>query len=54
VRDYQDRECIGNNDDNPEGRAHFLRILSMVFPLASSSTLNTLVLLSMDSLLLEV
>jgi hypothetical protein len=37
-RDYQHRERIGNDDDNTETRAHFLRILSMAFPLASSST----------------
>ena len=37
-RDYQRRERLGNNDDNTDSPAHFLRILSMAFPLASSST----------------
>ena len=37
-RDYQHRERLGNDDDNTDTRAHFLRILSMAFPLASSST----------------
>jgi hypothetical protein len=30
--------AIGNDDDNIDTPAHFLRILSMAFPLASSST----------------
>ena len=37
-RDYQHRERLGNDDDNTDTPAHFLRILSMAFPLASSST----------------
>jgi hypothetical protein len=37
-RDYQHRERLGNDDDNTETPAHFLRILSMALPLASSST----------------
>ena len=37
-RDYQHRERLGNDNDNTDTRAHFLRILSMAFPLASSST----------------
>jgi hypothetical protein len=36
-RDYQHRKRLGNDDDNTDP-AHFLRILSMAFPLASSST----------------
>jgi hypothetical protein len=38
ARDYQHRERLGNDDDNTDTPAHFLRILSMAFPLASSST----------------
>ena len=37
-RDYQHRESLGNADDNTDTPAHFLRILFMIFPLASSST----------------
>ena len=37
-RDYQHRERLGNDKNNADIRAHFLRILSMAFPLASSST----------------
>ena len=37
-RDYQHQERLGNDDDNTDTPAHFLRILSMAFPLASSST----------------
>jgi hypothetical protein len=37
-RDYQHRERLLNDDDNTNTPAHFLRILSMAFPLASSST----------------
>jgi hypothetical protein len=37
-RDYQHRERLGNDDDNTDIPSHFLRILSMAFPLASSST----------------
>jgi hypothetical protein len=37
-RDYQHRERLVNEDHNTDTPAHFLRILSMAFPLASSST----------------
>jgi hypothetical protein len=37
-RDYQHRERIGNDADDTDTPAHFLRILFMAFPLASSST----------------
>ena len=37
-RDYQHQERLGTDDDNTDTPAHFLRILSMAFPLASSST----------------
>jgi hypothetical protein len=36
--DHQHRERLGNDYDNTDTPAHFLRILSMAFPLASSST----------------
>src|SRR5215472_18890878 len=37
-RDYQHRERLRNDEDNSDTPAHFRRILSMAFPLASSST----------------
>ena len=37
-RDYQHRERLRKDDDSIDTPAHFLRILSMAFPRASSST----------------